>query len=48
MPRITSPKVHWTMVGYATAMRRMTLDAVTTGKPKIDAYEQKLAERPWL
>ena len=38
MPRITSPKVHWTMVGYATAMRRMTLDAVTTGKPKIDAY----------
>jgi hypothetical protein len=35
--RITSPKAHWTMVGYTAAMRRMEIDAVLTGK-KVDVY----------
>lgn len=36
--RIVSEKQHWTQVGYNAALRRLSIEAVTTGKKRIDEY----------
>lgn len=36
--RIVSEKQHWTLVGYNAALRRLSIEAVNTGKKRIDDF----------